>query len=91
MMNKFSDLNEKKIIKSKIIKTIKESLSNVEKKRINEIKSILKLHKKISSSELSLLMGLSRTRCNEYFKIMEKMRIVEPFFSRKKKYYILKK
>ncbi len=72
-------------------KIIKSSLTIVETKRIKDIESILKKHKKLTSSELSQLMCLSRTRCNEYFKIMGKLNIVEPIIIRKMKYYRLKK
>lgn len=91
LKNSNSKQAKQNFIGSKVLKTIKESLTIVETKRIKDIKSILKRHKKMTSSELSLSMGLSRTRCNEYFKIMEKLNIVEPVFSRNKKYYRLKK
>lgn len=65
-------------------------LTIVEKKRIEEIKSLLKKHKKLSSWELSELTGLSRTRCNEYFKLMENLGMVEAILDGKKKFYVLK-
>ena len=65
-------------------------LTIVEKKRIEEIKSLLRRHKKLSSWELSELTGLSRTRCNEYFKLMENLGMVEAILNGKKKFYILK-
>ena len=67
-----------------------QELTVVEKKRIEEIKSLLKKHKKLSSWELSELTGLSRTRCNEYFKLMENLGMVEAILDGKKKFYILK-
>jgi response regulator of citrate/malate metabolism len=78
-------------MESRVIKTIEEPLTIVEIKRIKEITSVLEEHKKLTSSELSQMMGLSRTRCNEYFKIMEDLKMVEPFLSRREKYYKLKK
>jgi len=72
------------------IQTSDENLTIVESKRIEKIKSLLKRHEKLSSTELSELMGLSRTRCNEYFKMMEKLNIVEPVLVGKEKFYTLK-
>jgi response regulator of citrate/malate metabolism len=92
-MHKNSDSNEIKnnFMRNKVLKTIKNPLNIVEIKRIKEITSILEEHKKLTSSELSQMMGLSRTRCNEYFKIMEDLKMVEPVLSRREKYYKLKK
>lgn len=73
-----------------IPQTIQEPLTLVESKRVEKIMSLLKRHEKLSSSELSDLIGLSRTRCNEYFKIMEKLGMVKPIFVGKEKYYGLK-
>jgi len=67
-----------------------ENLTIVESKRIENIRSLLKKHEKLSSTELSQLMGLSRTRCNEYFKKMENLGIVKPILVRREKYYRLK-
>ena len=67
-----------------------ENLTIVESKRIENIRSLLKKHEKLSSTELSQLMGLSRTRCNEYFKKMEILGIVKPVLVGKEKYYKLK-
>lgn len=68
-----------------------ESLTIVEKKRIEKIISLLERHEKLTSVELSQLIGLSRTRCNEYFKLMEKMGIAESLLVGKEKYYKLKR
>jgi AraC-like DNA-binding protein len=62
----------------------------VERKRMERIIDMLKRHSKLTSSQLSQLMGLSRTRCNEYFKEMENMNIVEPVILGKEKFYALK-
>jgi hypothetical protein len=67
-----------------------ERLTLVESKRIDKIKSLLKRHEKLSSKELSQLIGLSRTRCNEYFKIMERLNIVRPVLVGKEKFYKIK-
>jgi tetrahydromethanopterin S-methyltransferase subunit G len=69
---------------------VNDSLTIVEGNRIENIKSLLERHEKLSSVELSELVGLSRTRCNEYFKLMEKLNIVEPFIVGKEKFYKLK-
>jgi len=61
----------------------------VESKRIERITVMLQQHGKLSSQQLSQLMGLSRTRCNEYFKQMENLRIVEPVIIGKEKFYRL--
>lgn len=68
-----------------------DSLTIVETNRIENIKSLLERHEKLSSVELSELIGLSRTRCNEYFKLMEKLNIVEPFIIGKEKFYKIKR
>ena len=91
-MSKNSDSKKVKqnFMDSNFLKIVKKPLTIVEMKNIEDIKSILKTDKKLTSSELSQMMGLSRTRCNEYFKIMEKMNMVEPVLRRRKKYYRLK-
>ena len=66
-------------------------LTPVESKRIEKILHVLERHEKLSSVELSELTGLSRTRCNEYFKLMEKNGLVEAVSNGKEKYYVLKK
>jgi response regulator of citrate/malate metabolism len=92
-MRKNSDSKKIKhgFVESRFLKNIKENLTVVETKRIKDIKSILEGHKKLTSSELTQWIGLSRTRCNEYFKIMEKLNIVEPVIIRREKCYRLKK
>jgi hypothetical protein len=62
----------------------------VERKRMEKIIDMLKRHRKLTSSQLSQLIGLSRTRCNEYFKEMETLSIVEPVILGKEKFYALK-
>jgi len=69
---------------------IKEPLTIVETKRIENITSLLERHEKLTSSDLSQLIGLSRTRCNEYFKLMEKLGIVETILGGREKFYRLK-
>ena len=67
-----------------------EKKEGVRKSRIKEkIKSVLKQHKKLTSSQLSQLIGLSRTRCNEYFKEMTREGITESVMIGRKKFYKL--
>jgi len=86
IVSEFKNLVQKKPIDQ----NIQEPLTIVESKRIDKIISLLKRHEKLSSNELSDLIGLSRTRCNEYFKMMENLGIVKPILVRKKKFYGLK-
>ncbi len=67
----------------------KEKITIVESKRIERIISFLQEHKMLSSSQLSRMMGLSRTRCNEYFKQMEDIGIVKGTDDGKEKFYQL--
>ncbi|MBI1979076.1 MAG: winged helix-turn-helix domain-containing protein [Candidatus Aenigmarchaeota archaeon] len=55
----------------------KEKITIVESKRIERIISFLQDHRTLTSSQLANMMGLSRTRCNEYFKQMEELGIVK--------------
>lgn len=69
---------------------IEEKPTQVEFKRIEKITELLQKHSKLSSSQLAQLMNLSRTRCNEYFKQMESLGIIEPIIVGKEKFYMLK-
>jgi DNA-binding Lrp family transcriptional regulator len=62
----------------------------VESRRIEKIVSLLHEHGRLSSVQLSRMIGLSRTRCNEYFKKMEELGLVEGVMVGKEKYYKLK-
>jgi len=68
----------------------KQDLTIVEQKRIEKIISILQEHDKLSSIQLAQILNLSRTRCNEYFKQMEEMGLVEGIEIGKERYYKLK-
>ncbi|MEM7814245.1 MAG: winged helix-turn-helix domain-containing protein [Candidatus Aenigmatarchaeota archaeon] len=68
----------------------KEKLTIVEQKRIEKIIDLLQQHGKLSSSQLAQILGLSRTRCNEYFKQMEDLGLVEGIEIGKEKFYKLK-
>jgi len=69
---------------------VEETLTLVESKRIEKIRALLKRHEKLSSSELSQLIGLSRTRCNEYFKKMESLGMAKSVLEKREKFYKLR-
>jgi len=51
------------------------------------IKSLLSEHEKLSCEELSKMIKLSRNRCNEYLKELERAGIVEGTRVRRKRFY----
>jgi predicted transcriptional regulator len=61
----------------------------VEVKRIEKITGLLQTHGKLSSIQLSHLLGMSRTRANEYLKQMETLGLVYGTIDGKEKYYQL--
>jgi DNA-binding Lrp family transcriptional regulator len=62
------------------------------KTKIKEkIIELLERHKKLTSSQLSKFLGLSRTRCNEYFRELTREGITEGVVINRKKYYKLVK
>jgi len=65
----------------------RETLTIVEQKRMQKILGILKDHGRLSSSQLGNIMNLSRTRCNEYFRHMENLNLVESAVVGREKYY----
>lgn len=67
----------------------KEKITIVESKRIERIISFLQEHRMLSSSQLASMIGLSRTRCNEYFKQMENLGIVKGIDAGKEIFYQL--
>ncbi len=79
----------KEAVQQKPLPTL-EGLTPVESKRVEIIISLLKEHEKLSSTELSDLLRLSRTRCNEYFKLLERRGLIEAEVKNKEKYYRLK-
>jgi len=66
-----------------------ESIRTLKVKGI--IKSLLGEHKKLTSAQLSKLINLSRTRCNEYLIDMERKGIVKGTTIRRQKFYELAK
>ncbi len=67
----------------------KEKISIVESKRIERVISLLQDHRMLSSSQLAQMLGLSRTRCNEYFKQMESLGVAKSVDVGKEKLYQL--
>ena len=64
----------------------------IRKSRVKEqIISLLEQHKKLTSSQLSKLIGLSRTRCSEYFRELTREGITEGIIVNRQKYYKLVK
>ncbi len=57
----------------------------------NMIKSLLEQHGKLTAEELGKLINLSRTRCSEYLKDMERKGILKSSTVRRKRFYELKK
>lgn len=55
------------------------------------IKSLLGEHKKLSSTDLSRLLKLSRTRCSEYLNELSREGVIAYTTVRRKKFYEIKK
>ncbi|MEM7825673.1 MAG: winged helix-turn-helix domain-containing protein [Candidatus Aenigmatarchaeota archaeon] len=69
-----------------------EENESVRKAKIkDQIISLLEQHKRLTSSQLSKLINLSRTRCNEYFRELTAEGITEGVLIDRKKYYKLVK
>mgnify|MGYP001583034421 CR=1 FL=1 len=67
----------------------KEKITIVESKRIERIVSLLQEQRMLNSSQLAQILGLSRTRCNEYFKQMEELGIAKGNEMGKERFYQL--
>lgn len=65
------------------------SSSNVKLKKKKEIVCLLKEEGRITTSELSDIIDLSRTRCSEYLNEMKKEGILKGSKEGRKKYYEL--
>ena len=77
---------DKKVAQSERVSIDNES--PVKSKRKEGIIRLLS-EKSFTSSELSFATGMSRTRCNEYLKELEKDGIAKGIVKNKKKYYRL--
>jgi Fic family protein len=80
----------KKFDELKEILAPKFKSSVVEQKKEEEILTLLNKHKTLTSSQLSGLIGLSRTRCNEYLKKLERKGITESLTIGRRKVYRIK-
>ena len=90
IISKVEELSKAKSVRDILeSRVVEQKPSPVEAKRMEVITGLLQQHGKISSDDLANLMGLSRTRCNEYFKRMEEIGIVEPVLVGKEKFYRL--
>jgi response regulator of citrate/malate metabolism len=74
-------------IEEKIEENKEEGVRKVKVKE--QILSLLEQRKKLSSSELSNLINLSRTRCSEYFRELSKEGLSEGIIVGRQKYYKL--
>ena len=84
------DLLEYQKVSSSSGKARPESMRTLKVKSM--IKSLLEEHKKLSSTDLSRLLKLSRTRCSEYLNEMVREGLLEHTTLRRKKFYeIVKK
>jgi len=76
-------------IKRQFVRERKGIISLSERTKL-AIKLILRKHGKLTPMQLSKLINLSRTRCNEYLKEMEREGIVKSEIQGRKKFYFLK-
>ena len=89
-VQELTDANSlKNVLEDKLDEKFGVKPSPVEMRRIERIMRILSQHGKLTSRGLSKLTGLSRTRCNEYFKQMELLGMVEPVETGRQKFYRL--
>ena len=89
IISKVEELSKAKSVRGIIEERLGTPPSIVETRRIEMITGLLIQHGKLNSKELSNHVGLSRTRCNEYFKQMEQIGIVEPVVIGREKFYRL--
>jgi len=67
-----------------------EKRESIRKMRVKEqIISLLQEHKRLTSSQLSNIIGLSRTRCNEYLKELSREGLTEGVIVGRQKFYKL--
>jgi sugar-specific transcriptional regulator TrmB len=65
------------------------AVSPVKNKRKRKVVEFLNQTKRLTASELSILLNISRTRCCEYLKELQKEGIVKNRLEDKKMYYSL--
>jgi len=88
---KIEKLNSKiKEIEDMISRGIKFQSRSVSTKTKEAIKLILKKYGELTSEQLSKILKLSRTRCNEYLKEMEEEGITKSRIFCRKKFYSLR-
>ena len=86
-----SDLNElmQRIEKIEKMLEIRQS-EGVRKNKVKEqIISLLQQNKRLTATQLSRLIGLSRTRCSEYFRELMREGLAEGVIINRQKYYKL--
>lgn len=91
---KFDSLNERlSILERKIAGETEEknNSSPLTVKNKTAIKLIIRRHEEITATELSKLLKLSRTRCNEYLVEMEKDGVLVSKIVGREKFYSLRK
>jgi hypothetical protein len=66
-----------------------EPIVFVSDKRRESVQNALRQHGRLTSGQMSKIIGLSRTRCNEYLKDMEREGLVQATLEDKKKFYSL--
>jgi len=84
---KISRINESFQREDSIKKNHPESPVKIKRKR--EITKLLESHSRLTSTQLSLITGISRTRCNEYLRELEEQGLAKGIVNNKKKFYRL--
>lgn len=90
-IDSMKDLFQKKPVIRQDIPKYKATETPVKSKRKEEVMKILKENKRLTATQLSTLTGMSRTRCNEYLKELEKDGMAQGTVINKKKFYRLVK
>lgn len=101
ILEKMKEMDERIQENQKLLKEFNKKYTKMRQKKIKSIpyktktkeaiKLILKKHGNLTSNQLCKLIGLSRTRCNEYLKKLEKNGEAVGEVIERKKYYSLKK
>jgi len=97
ILDRIEDLSEKVEKNQKLLRELhkryerKHEKLSLKKRTREAIILILRRHGKLTSDQLSKIIHLSRTRCSEYLKELQKEKKVESEMVNRKKYYKLKK